>query len=148
MSSDTPRSASPAPGVSPAPQPTPRARSIRHAHLFVTRLDPWSVMKNALMLAIALGIVMLVAVALLWAMLSMSGTLAAITRTATDIAGTGSGSIDLTAYLSFSRVMGVAAAITVLEVVLLTAMATLFAYLYNLSVAFTGGIQMTLTEDR
>jgi hypothetical protein len=37
--------------------------------------------------------------------------------------------------------------VALMEVVLVSALATLFAYLYNLSVALTGGLQLTLTED-
>ena len=133
----------------PNPAPAqPRARTVRHAHLFLTRVDPWSVMKVAIMLSIALAIVTLVAVAVLWTLLAMSGTLSAITRTATDIAGTGAGSVDITALLSFSRVMGATAIIAFMEVILISALATLFAYLYNLAVALTGGLSVTLTEDQ
>jgi len=132
----------------PTAQPTaPKAHKVRHANLYLTRLDPWSVMKVALMLSIALAIVTLVAVAVLWTMLAMSGTISAITRTATDIAGTGAGSVDITGLLSFSRVMGVTAVVAFMEIILFSALATLFAYLYNLAVAFTGGLAVTLTED-
>lgn len=132
--------------MSRADAPAPKARA-RHAHLFVTHLDPWSVMKNAFMLAIAIGIVMIVAVTVLWAMLSLSGTLGALTSTLNDIAGGGANSIDVAGIFSFSRVVGVTALLAGLEVILLTALATLFAFLFNLSVGITGGLQVTLTDD-
>ncbi len=132
--------------MSRAEAPAPKARA-RHAHLFVTHLDPWSVMKNAFMLSIAIGIVMIVAVTVLWAMLSLSGTLTALTTTLNDIAGGGANSIDVAGIFSFSRVVGVTALLAGLEVVLLTALATLFAFLFNLSVGITGGLQVTLTDD-
>ena len=71
--------------IQPQPGPKP-ARTIRHAHLFLTRLDPWSVMKNAFMLSIAIAVVIVVATMILWGMLTLSGTLAALTRTVDDIA--------------------------------------------------------------
>lgn len=132
--------------MSRADAPAPKARA-RHAHLFVTHVDPWSVMKNAFMLAVAIGIVLIVAVTLLWAMLSLSGTLNALTSTLNDIAGGGANSIDVAGIFSFSRVVGVSALLAGLEVILLTALATLFAFLYNLSVGITGGLQVTLTDD-
>lgn len=132
--------------MSRADAPAPKARA-RHAHLFVTHVDPWSVMKNAFMLAIAIAIVMLVAVTLLWAMLSLSGTVDALVRTLNDIAGGGANSIDAAGLFSFSRIVGLTAMLAVLEVILLTALATLFAFLYNLSVGITGGLQVTLTDD-
>lgn len=132
--------------MSRADAPAPKARA-RHAHLFVTHLDPWSVMKNAFMLSIAIGIVMIVAVTVLWAMLSLSGTLSALTSTLNDIAGGGANSIDVAGIFSFSRVVGLTALLAGLEVVLFTALATLFAFLFNLSVGITGGLQVTLTDD-
>ena len=132
--------------MSRADAPAPKARA-RHAHLFVTHVDPWSVMKNAFMLSIAIGIVLIVAVTVLWAMLSLSGTLDSVTRTLNDIAGGGANSIDAAGLFSFSRVVGLAALLAGLEVSLLTALATLFAFLFNLSVGLTGGLQVTLTDD-
>lgn len=132
--------------MSRADAPAPKARA-RHAHLFVTHVDPWSVMKNAFMLSIAIAIVMLVAVTLLWAMLSLSGTVDALVRTLNDIAGGGANSIDAAGLFSFSRIVGVTAMLALLEVILITALATLFAFLYNLSVGITGGLQVTLTDD-
>ena len=38
--------------------------------------------------------------------------------------------------------------VAVIDVVLLTAVATLGAFLYNMSAALLGGIDVTLTEDR
>ena len=127
--------------------PGPEPRQVRHAHLFVTNLDPWSVMKNAFMLAVAIGIVMIVAVTILWAMLSMSGTFDSIARTVSDIVGDGPQAIDVGELFSFSRVVGTTTLLAALEVVLLTALITLFAFLYNLAVGITGGLQVTLTND-
>jgi len=126
--------------------PAPKARA-RHAHLFVTHLDPWSVMKNAFMFALAVAIVMIVAVTILWALLSLSGTLSSITRTLTDIAGGGANTLDAASLFSFSRVVGVTGVLAILEVILVTALTTLFAFLYNLAVGITGGLQVTLTDD-
>ena len=123
-------------------------RTIRHAHLYLTRIDPWSVMKNAFMLSIAIAIVLVVAVMILWGMLTASGSIAALTRTVDDIAGSGASAVDLTGLLSFGHVLSVTLVIAVMEVILVSALATLFAYMYNLSVGITGGLQVTLTEDQ
>ncbi len=129
-----------------ADAPAPKARA-RHAHLFVTHFDPWSVMKNAFMMSVAIAVVILVAVAALWSMLALSGTLDSVTRTITDIAGEGSNTLDMADLFSFSRVIGVASVLAGLEVILVTALATLFAFLYNIAVGITGGLQVTLTDD-
>ena len=119
----------------------------RRARLLVTRLDPWSVMKTAFMLSISIGIVVLVATALLWWTLDVTGVFAAIGRTVDDVAGTSTSSFDFLSLVGFSRVMGVALVLTAIEVVLGSALATLFAFLYNLSVGLTGGVEVTLSED-
>lgn len=124
-----------------------QVRSIRHAHLYLTRLDPWSVMKSAFMLSLAIAIVILVATAVVWLMLTASGTLSAVTKTIDDVAGSGASALDLSGLLSFGKVMGFALTISLIEVVLISAMATLFAYMYNIAVGLTGGLQITLTED-
>jgi len=130
----------------PADVPMASPRTIRHAHLYLTRVDPWSVMKSAFMLSIAIAIVLVVATMVVWTMLTASGTLGALTRTVDDIAGSAD-SVDLSGMLSFSRVLMGISVIAVMEVILVSALATLFAYLYNLAVAITGGLQVTLTED-
>ena len=119
----------------------------RRARLLVTRLDPWSVMKTSFMLAVSIGIVVLVATALLWWTLDVTGVFAAIGRTIDDVAGSGSTSFDFLAFVGFSRVMGIALVLTAIEIVLGSALATLFAFLYNLSVGLTGGLEVTLSED-
>jgi hypothetical protein len=126
--------------------PAPKARA-RHAHLFLTHFDPWSVMKNSFMMSLALAIVLLVAVTVLWSLLALSGTLDAVTGTLTDIAGGGADTLNMADLFSFSRVIGVTSVLAVLEVILVTALATLFAFLYNIAVGITGGLQVTLTDD-
>jgi hypothetical protein len=137
---------SPATAVS-APVAAPRPTGPRRARLLVTRLDPWSVMKTAFMLSISIGIVLLIATALLWWTLDVTGVFAAVGRTIDDVAGSGTSSFDFLSLVGFSRVMGVALVLTAIEVVLGSALATLFAFLYNLSVGLTGGLEVTLSED-
>jgi hypothetical protein len=139
------------PPVAPVPGPASAASSRpvgpRRARLLVTRLDPWSVMKTSFMLSISIGIVLLMATALLWWTLDVTGVFAAIGRTIDDVAGSGTSSFDFMSLVGFSRVMGIALVLTAIEIVLGSALATLFAFLYNLSVGLTGGLEVTLSED-
>lgn len=104
-------------------------------------------MKSAFMLSVSIGIVTLVAVALLWWSLEVTGVFAAVGRTIDDLAGTGSTSFDFLSLVGFGRVMGVALVLAAVEIVLVSALSTLFAFLYNLSVGLTGGLEVTLSED-
>jgi hypothetical protein len=127
--------------------PAARPSGPRRARLLVTRLDPWSVMKTSFMLSVSVGIVLLVATALLWWTLDVTQVFSTIGRTVNDIAGSGTTSFDFLSLVSFSRVMGVALVLVAIEIVLWSALATLFAFLYNLSVGLTGGLEVTLSED-
>lgn len=135
-------------GTAPSrPQGVVRSPGPRRARLLLTRLDPWSVMKTFFMISIAVAIVLLVAVAVLWWTLDVTGVFSAVNRSVDDIAGTSTSTFDFLALVSFGRIMGLSLLLAAVEVVLVSAMATLFAFLYNLTVGFTRGLEVTLTED-
>lgn len=119
----------------------------RRARLYVSRIDPWSVTKAAFMLALAIGVVFVVAVAGLWWLLDSTGVFTSIARTIDEVVGSAMTGFDLLAVLEFSRVMGVAVIIASIEIVLVSILATIFAILYNLSVGLTGGIEVVLSDD-
>ena len=124
----------------------PRRRAPRRARLYVYRLDAWSVMKVAFMLAVALGVVIVSAVAALWWLLDYSGVIATLARNVDEVIGSGTTTFDLEAVLAFDRVMGITVVVAALEVALVSILAGLFAVLYNLTVGITGGIEATFTD--
>jgi hypothetical protein len=131
----------------PAQPHQPRTRKAR---LRVAKADPWSVMKVSFLLSIALGICTIVAVAVLWMVLDAIGVFTTVGSTiseATTSEQGGKGGFDLVAFLSLSRVLTFTTVIAVIDVVLATALATLGAFIYNLSAGFVGGIELTLAED-
>ncbi len=143
---------------SPQPAPTPakkrparasRAkRPPRRARLRLTRIDPWSVMKTAFLLSIALGVVTIVSVLMVWSVLGAAGVWDSINTTVRDIVGEqASTPFTIQNYLGTDRVIGFTMLVAVIDVVLLTAIATLSAFLYNMAAALLGGIDITLVED-
>ncbi len=120
--------------------------AVRKARLSVSQVDPWSVMKISFVLSLAGGIVLIVAVWLLWQLLAGGGVFVSVDRTVGDITGSGS-SISVVQILSLRRVMGVALMLAVIQVVLITALATLCAFLYNLTSGLVGGLEVTLSEE-
>ncbi|SEG43696.1 Transmembrane protein of unknown function [Actinacidiphila yanglinensis] len=133
-------------------RPRPAARTVprtRKARLRVAKADPWSVMKVSFLLSIALGICTIIAVAVLWMVLDTIGVFSTVGSTINDATSTegGKGGFDLVSFLSLSRVMLFTTVIAVIDVVLATALATLGAFIYNLSSGFVGGIELTLAED-
>ncbi|MHA6761574.1 DUF3566 domain-containing protein [Streptacidiphilus sp. PAMC 29251] len=134
-----------APAAGPAAAPSGRTR---RARLRVARTDPWSVMKISFLLSIALGVITVVGVALLWMVLDTAQVFSSVGGTLKQATGTDqNGGFDLQSYLSFSNVMTFTALIAVIDVVLLTALATLGSFIYNTAAGMTGGVELTLAEE-
>ncbi|MGY4977858.1 DUF3566 domain-containing protein [Streptomyces sp. 900105755] len=120
----------------------------RKARLRVAKADPWSVMKVSFLLSIALGICSIVAAAVLWMVLDAMGVFSTVGGTISEATGSNeSNGFDLQAFLSLPHVLTFTAIIAVIDVVLATALATLGAFIYNLSAGFVGGVELTLAED-
>ncbi|CAB4735230.1 unannotated protein [freshwater metagenome] len=123
-------------------------RAPRRARLRLTRVDPWSVMKTSFLLSIAFGIVTVVSVLMVWTVLDRAGVWESINATVTDIVGEDSASeFDIENYIGTSRVLGFTMLVAAIDVIILTAVATLTAFLYNMSAALLGGVEVTLAED-
>ena len=145
-------SVGPAPSRSPQPtQQRPAAakpRGVRRARLRLIHLDPWSVMKTSFLLSVAFGIVTVVAVGVVWSVLGAAGVWDSINRTVSDVVGGDTAShFDVQNYVGTSRVLGFTMIVAVVDVVLITAISTLSAFLYNLAAALLGGVEVTLAED-
>ena len=125
------------------------ARRTRKARLRLSRLDPWSVMKTSFLFSIAFGILLVVAAWVLWAVLQSSGTFESINRAVNDLLATpnSASTFDLGRYVTGDRLIGFSALIAAADVVIFTALATLFSFLYNLSATVLGGLEVTLAED-
>ncbi|MET9695448.1 DUF3566 domain-containing protein [Streptomyces sp. NPDC006529] len=120
----------------------------RKARLRVAKADPWSVMKVSFLLSIALGICTIVASVVLWMVMDAMGVFSTVGGTISEATGSNeSNGFDLQSFLSLPRVLIFTSVIAVIDVVLATALATLGAFIYNLSAGFVGGIELTLAED-
>jgi len=127
---------------------TSGGRRPRRARLRLTRVDPWSVMKTAFLLSVAFAVVTVVAVFIVWSVLGAAGIWEAVDDMVRDVIG-GEETTDFAIedYLGLSRVLGFTMLVSVIDVVLLTAIATLTAFLYNMAAALLGGVEVTLAED-
>ncbi|MFD4630827.1 DUF3566 domain-containing protein [Streptomyces sp. NPDC058284] len=132
-------------------RPRTGARTVprtRKARLRVSRTDPWSVMKVSFLLSIALGICTIVAAAVLWMVMDAMGVFSTVGGTISEATGSNeSNGFDLQSFLSLPRVLMFTSIIAVIDVILATALATLGAFIYNLSAGFVGGVELTLAED-
>jgi hypothetical protein len=135
--------------VRPTPGGTPSAlrrpgRGPRRANLQIKRFDPWSVLKLSLVLGVALFFVWLVAVGALYAVLDGMGVWDKINGISTDLLqGNAANSEPL---ISAGRVFGIAAIVGAINIVLFSALATVGAFVYNVSADLAGGLEVTLAE--
>jgi hypothetical protein len=121
----------------------------RKAHLQVSRFEPWSVMKFSFIMSLVCFVVLLVAVTVLYVILSGLGVFDAISSTINDLTreqGAREGGLDAASWFSFARVFGYTALVGALNVLLITALATVWAVIYNLAADFAGGVEVTLKE--
>ena len=132
-----------------APANAGTAARTRTARLRLVHVDPWSVMKTAFLLSIALGIIMIVAVTIVWGVLGAAGVWDSINSSVQKTVGSDSSTpFDITDYIGAGRVIGFTMVASVIDVVVLTALATLGAFVYNLAATLLGGVEMTYAEDR
>ncbi|MGJ3190834.1 hypothetical protein FQP90_06945 [Paenarthrobacter nitroguajacolicus] len=127
-------------------KPAPKAK-VRRARLLVSKVDPWSVLKMAFLLSVALGIVTVVAAIVLWTVLDLTGIFNQVDSLLGTLAGSEGSGFELKKIASLGQVASFATIIAVVNVVLLTALSMLSAVLYNISATLVGGVGVTLTDD-
>ncbi len=144
----TPGRAAPEP-VSRSATPPVRVRRTRKARLRIARVDPWSVMKTALLFGIAGGIIFVVATYVVMSVIESTGVYQAINQVVGSMltSPTDTTPFSIETYINTRRVTGLAALIGAVDVVIFTALATVFSFLYNLSATMLGGLEITLAED-
>ncbi|WP_377639311.1 DUF3566 domain-containing protein [Oryzobacter terrae] len=125
----------------------PRPAANRRVRLTVSRVDPWSAMKISFLLSVALGIAGVVMVFVLWTILAGMGVFDQINGVIGQVVQDGSSRFDIMDFIGLGRVLSLSIVIAVIDVVLITAISTLGAFLYNVSSALVGGVQLTLTDD-
>ena len=124
----------------------PKAK-VRRARLMLNRVDPWSVLKLAFLLSVALGILTVVAAVALYSLSDALGLFQRINDVLGTVLGAESGRYTVQSLAPLSTVVSLATVLAVLNVILLTALATVAALLYNVCAALVGGVGVTLTDD-
>ena len=127
--------------------PAPRPVAARRVRLTVSRVDPWSAMKISFLLSVALGIAGVVMVFVLWTILAGMGVFDQVNGIVGQVVQDGQQRFDIMDFIGLGRVLSLSIVIAVIDVILITAIATLGAFLYNVSSALVGGVQLTLTDD-
>jgi hypothetical protein len=94
---------------------------------------------------VAIGIMIVVATSVVWLTLDSLQVFATVNDLVTEILA--DSSIDLMQYVEFDRVISVSVLVAVVDVLLITALATIGAFLYNITAALVGGVHVTMTDE-
>ena len=135
----------------PGPRPPAASRSAPahkgpvRASMQIRRIDPWSALKVSLVLSVALFFVWMIAVAFLYLVLGGMGVWSKLNSNVGDLLTSASGSTG-GELVSSGTIFGGAALIGLVNIVLLTAMATCGAFIYNLTTDLVGGVEVTLAD--
>lgn len=98
------------------------------------------------MLALALGIATIVVAFVLWLVLEVTGTFSSFQTALAEFAGE-EGAQQLLEVFGLGRILGFALILAVVNVILMTALSTLTAFIYNIGASLVGGFNLTLTDD-
>lgn len=143
----------PVPVLPEPPRPAPQSRvqvasrpqgPVR-ASMQIRRIDPWSTLKVSLVLSVALFFVWMIAVALLYLVLGGMGVWSKLNSNVGDLLTSAGGSSG-GELVSAGTIFGGATLIGLVNIVLLSAMATVGAFVYNLITDLVGGVEVTLAD--
>ena len=101
----------------------------------------------AFAVSVSLMIVGVVAMTIFWVVLNVTGVWGQVNDAVTSVLSDDSSSFDITDYLGFWRLIGLTLVLSAINVVLMTALATIGAHLYNLAAQVLGGVEVTFSED-
>ncbi len=135
--------------LAPASQSSNQSRSVRvprRTSLQLQRLDPWSVLKISLVLSVCGFLVWMVAVGTLYGVLAGMGVWDQLNGTYSDLTSANNAQAGGSALISGGRVFGLSMVIGLVNIVLMTALATVGSLVYNIAADLVGGIEITLSE--
>lgn len=125
------------------------ARLPRKAHLVLRRIEPWSAMKFSFVVSLVCFVVLFVAVAVLYGVLSALGVFDSVVEMFNQLTqsdGQNTSSINIASWFEPVRILGYTALIGAVNVVLITALSTLGSVIYNIASDLVGGIEVTFSE--
>ena len=144
------------PGIPPGPPPRPGSENARRAKaprrpprlasLQLKRVDPWTVLKISLIVAIVMFFVWMIAVGILYYTLGAMDVWTKVNSTFSTLTSTPDVAAGQTDLITAARVFGITAVVGAINIVLFTALATVAAFIYNAAAAMSGGVELTLGE--
>lgn len=122
-----------------------RPMPAKQVRLKLVYVDFWSAVKLSFLVSAVLGVVLVVAVFLIWTVLASTGIFGQVSSIVQDVSDNQKFSVD--SVLSLAQVMGFSLIIAALNVIVGTVLGAIACLLYNLSVRVTGGILVGFTNQ-
>ncbi|GAA4266061.1 DUF3566 domain-containing protein [Frondihabitans peucedani] len=117
----------------------------KQVRLKLVYIDFWSTVKLSFLVAVALGIITVVATFLVYVILARLGIFTTLDKLLQEVLGDSGFTLQDT--LSIGQVMLFAIVVAILNIVIGTVLGAIAALLYNLSVRITGGLLVGFTNN-
>jgi hypothetical protein len=118
----------------------------RKVRVLLSRVDPWSALKIGFLTSIAIGIMTVVAVWVLWNALNQMETFVTIQQWVSKLFTAGQ-EVNILQFFDLTKVMSATLLIAVVNVVLISGLSVIAAFIYNMISSVVGGVYLTLTDD-
>lgn len=124
----------------------PKTESMKQVKLKLRHIDVISAVKVGFMVSIALAIGTIAGSALLWLVLNSTGLFGSLGSLFSSILGETS-SVDLASEFSIGRVLSASVTLSLVNIVFTTALAAVWAAIFNLISRLIGGVAVTFTNN-
>ena len=117
----------------------------KRVQLRLVNIEVWSAARAGFFVTVAIGVATIVGFFSMWLIVGQLGLFASLN---TLLAGAfGEGGIDVEQQLSLPRVMSFAFGVSIFNVIVGTALASLYAMIFNVIGKITGGIAVSFTNN-
>lgn len=118
---------------------------IRRVKMTISKIDPFSALKLGFLVSVAIGLMIVIAMMLLWFALDGMGLFGQIDGFLTTL--NQADLLRLGEYLKFGRWMSFSVIIAIIDIILLTALTAVGALVYNFIASLVGGLHITVTDE-
>ena len=122
-----------------------QAPAVKQVQLKLVKIEVWSAMKAGFFVTFAAGIATIVGFVALWLAVGQSGLFASLNTLLSGLFG--DGGVDIEQELSLPRVMSFASTLAIVNIILGTALAGIYAMIFNVIGKITGGIAVGFTNN-
>lgn len=123
-----------------------RANTPLRAAIQIRRIDPWATFKITAVLAVIGFIIWMIAIAVLYLVLDGMGVWEQVNTSFATVATADGSSAQSDDIFSATTVFGAAALLGAINAIVITALATIGSYIYNICADLIGGAEVTLAD--